>query len=64
METFYSIVQKESEYRILLAPANLSSLSATVVNVLADRGIDVSELMIERISGETTTEQDVLHDLC
>ena len=63
METSYSIVQKESEYRILLAPANLSSLSATVLNVLADRDIDVSELMIDRVSGESTTEQDVLHDI-
>lgn len=63
METFYSIVQKESEYRILLTPANLGSLSANVLKVLADRNIDVSELMIDRISGETTTEQDVLHDI-
>ena len=59
METSYSIVQKESEYRILLTPANLGSLSAGVLKVLADRNIDVSELMIDRISGETTTEQDV-----
>ena len=63
METSYSIVQKESEYRILLTPANLGSLSATVLKVIADRGIDVSELIIDRISGETTTEQDVLHDI-
>lgn len=27
------------------------------------RGIDISELIIERISGETTTGQDVLHDI-
>lgn len=63
METSYSIIQKESEYRILLTPANLGSLSANVVKVLADRNIDVSELMIDRISGETTTEQDILHDI-
>ena len=64
METSYSIVQKESEYRVLLTPANLGSLSANVLKVLADRNIDVSELMIDRISGETTTEQNVLHDIC
>ena len=63
MEISYSIVQKESEYRILLAPANLGSLSANALKVLADRAIDVSELMIDRISGESTTEQDVLHDI-
>ena len=63
METSYSIIQKESEYRILLTPANLGSLSANVLKILADRNIDVSELMIDRISGETTTEQDVLHDI-
>lgn len=27
------------------------------------RGIDISELIIERISGETTTGHDVLHDI-
>ena len=35
METSYSIVQKESEYRVLLTPANLGSLSANVLKVLA-----------------------------
>ena len=55
METSYSIVQKESEYRILLTPANLGSLSDTVLKVIADKGIDVSELIIDRISGENFT---------
>jgi hypothetical protein len=63
METSYSIVQKESEYRILLTPANLNALSDDVLTVLAERNIDVSELMIDRISGESTTAQDVLHDI-
>ena len=35
METSYSIIQKESEYRILLTPANLASLSANVLKMLA-----------------------------
>ena len=54
METSYSIVQKESEYRILLTPANLGSLSATVLKVIADRDIDVRfiELMPMYDSGE------------
>ena len=63
METSYSIIQRESEYRILLTPANLSVLTDHVLKEISDRGVDVSELMIERISGETTTEQDVLHDI-
>lgn len=41
METSYSIIQKDSEYRILLTPANLGSLSANISKVLADRNIDL-----------------------
>ena len=63
METSYSIIQRESEYRILLAPADTSVLSEGILDVLTERNIDVSELMIERISGESTTDQDVLHDI-
>ncbi len=63
MEISYSIIQKESEYRVLLTSANLKALSDDVTKDLTDRGIDVSELMIERISGDKTTEQDVLHDI-
>lgn len=63
METSYSIIHKDSEYRVLLAPANLKSLSNNVLKALEDRNIDVSELMIDRISGNSTTEQDVLHDI-
>ena len=63
METSYSIIQRESEYRILLAPVDTSALSEDIVDVLKERNIDVSELMIERISGESTTNQDVLHDI-
>ena len=42
METSYSIIQGESEYRILLAPANLFVLSEKILSVLADRNIDIS----------------------
>lgn len=63
METSYSIIQRESEYRILLAPVDTSALSEDIVDVLKERNIDVSELMIKRISGESTTNQDVLHDI-
>ena len=63
MEASYSISQKGSEYRILLSPANLKILSDDALRILADRGVDISELIIDRISGEDTTEQDVLHDI-
>jgi hypothetical protein len=48
---------------VLLTAANLSSLSDDVLTVLGERNIDISELMIDRISGKSTTEQDVLHDI-
>ena len=63
MEASYSIVQKGSEYRVLLSPASLYALPDEAQRMLKDRGIDVSELMIDRISGKSTTEQDVLHDI-
>lgn len=63
MEASYSIVQRGSEYRVLLSPANLYALPDEAQRVLKDREIDVSELMIDRISGKSTTEQDVLHDI-
>ena len=63
MDSAYSIVQKGSEYRVLLTSADLNALSDSLRQLLEERGIDVSELMIDRISGENTTEQDVLHDI-
>ena len=55
MEASYSIVQKGSEYRVLLSPASLYALPDEAQRMLKDRGIDVSELMIDRISGKSTT---------
>jgi hypothetical protein len=63
MEAYYSIIQKENEYRILLTPVNTGGLPECIQQVLSDRMIDVSELIIERISGESATGQDVLHDI-
>lgn len=63
MESSYSIVQKSNEYRILLTPVNIEVLPEHILNVLTSRKIDISELIIERISGESTTAQDVLHDI-
>lgn len=63
MEASYSIVQKENEYRILLTSVNTEVLPAHIQEAIKSRGIDISELIIERISGESTTGQDVLHDI-
>ena len=63
MEASYSIVKKDNEYRILLTPVNIEVLPEHILNVLTSRKIDISELIIERISGESTTAQDVLHDI-
>lgn len=63
MEASYSIIQKDNEYRILLTPVNTEALPEHIQKELADHEIDISELMIERISGESTTGQAVLHDI-
>jgi hypothetical protein len=55
METSYSIVQRESEYRVLLTAANLSSLSDDILDVLDERNIDISDLLkdnIREVSGK------------
>ena len=63
MKASYSIVKKDNEYRILLTPVNIEVLPDHILNVLTCRKVDISELIIERISGESTTAQDVLHDI-
>lgn len=55
MKASYSIIQKSNEYRILLTPVNIEVLPDDIQNVLSSRKIDISGLMIERISGESTT---------
>ena len=63
MEASYSIIQRENEYRVLLTSVNTEVLPEHIQEAIKSRGIDISELIIERISGETTTGQDVLHDI-
>ena len=63
MEASFSIVQKDNEYRILQTSVNIEVLPEHILNVLTNRNIDISELMIERISGESTTTQAILHDI-
>ena len=63
MEASYSIVQRENEYRILLTSVNTEVLPKHIQEAISSKNIDISELIIERISGESTTGQDVLHDI-
>lgn len=63
MEVSYSIIQKENEYRILLTPVDTGDLPNYIQEALSSKNIDVSELIIERISGDSTTGQDILHDI-
>lgn len=63
MEASYSIVQNDNEYRILLTSVNTEVLPESIRKILTSRDVDISELMIERISGESTTGQDILHDI-
>ena len=63
MKASYSIVRRGSEYRILLSPVKLYVLSDKLSRHLTELNLDISELIIDRISGEDTTEQDVLHDI-
>ena len=63
MEASYSIIQKENEYRVLLTPVDITAFPEQLQQVLVDRNIDISELIIDRVSGESTTGQDVLHDI-
>ncbi len=63
MKANYSIIQRENEYRILLTPVNTGVFPERIQQILAERKIDISELIIERISGGSTTGQDILHDI-
>lgn len=54
MEAAYSIVQKDNEYRVLLTSVNIEVLPERIHKILISRNIDISELMIERISGDST----------
>lgn len=63
MEASYYISQRDSEYRIMLSPANLNILTEEIKNLVYNKGIDVSELIIDRVKGDSTTEQEILHDI-
>ena len=49
------------EYRIMFIDADISLLAENVRETIANQGIDISEIMIDRIRGGESTPQEVLH---
>ena len=49
------------EYRIMLIDVDISVLGEKVKKVLDNSGIDISEIMIDRVKGGESTSQEVLH---
>lgn len=51
------------EYRILFVPADVQNLSPEIRQALYERNIDITELIIDRVSGENSTPPRVLHSI-
>jgi hypothetical protein len=51
------------EYRVIFFDADISLLAENVQKVIAERGIDISEIMIDRVRGGESTAQEVLHTI-
>ena len=49
------------EYRIMLFDADISLLTDSIQETIINQGIDISEIMIDRLNGGKSTEQEVLH---
>ncbi|MBR2194491.1 MAG: hypothetical protein IJ911_02650 [Salinivirgaceae bacterium] len=49
------------EYRIMLFDADISLLADNVQNSITKQGVDISEIMIDRLSGGESTQPEVLH---
>lgn len=61
--SFSISTRKGDEYRIMLFDVDLSLLGETVKESIFKSGIDISEVMIERIQGGESTAQEVLHTI-
>lgn len=59
--SFNISTRKGDEYRIMLSDADVSMLAQQVRDSLFVNGIDVSEIIIDRIRGGESTAQEVLH---
>lgn len=61
--SFSISTRKGDEYRIMLFDVDLSLLGEKVKESIIKSGIDISEIMIDRIQGGESTAQDVLHTI-
>lgn len=59
--SFNISTRKGDEYRIMLSDADVSMLAQKVRDTLVDNNIDISEIFIDRIRGDESTAQEVLH---
>ena len=64
MNYSFSISTKNGdEYRIMLIDADISLLAENVQEAIAQKGLDISEILIDRIKGGESTAQEVLHTI-
>ena len=59
--SFSISTKKADEYRIYLVDADISVLADNVKAIIELQGIDISEIIIDRVSGGNATSQEVLH---
>ena len=59
--SFSISTRKGDEYRIMLFDADISLLAENVQEIITKQGIDISEIMIDRVKGGESTAQEVLH---
>lgn len=61
--SFSISTRKGDEYRIMLFDVDLSLLGEKVREPIVKAGIDISEIMIDRLQGGDSTAQEVLHTI-
>ena len=59
--SFYISTKNGDEYRIIFFDADISQLADNVKETITEQGIDISEIMIDRVKGGESTAQEVLH---
>ena len=59
--SFSITTRNGDEYRIKLLDVDISLLAKEVRSVIEANHLDISEIMIDRISGGESTAQEVLH---
>ena len=59
--SFYISTKNGDEYRIMFFDADISQLADNIKETITEQGIDISEIMIDRVKGGESTAQEVLH---